>query len=132
MSEIISCKKAKAQGLRQYFTGRPCKHGHIDFRYVSSWNCVKCDKGKHKKRNRIRDNETTRKWRAANKERVKAYRVANKEKMKIYHHQWHLDNRDKNNERSRLNFIKNRERYREYYKKRRLAFYILKELGIEI
>jgi hypothetical protein len=29
MLPIISCKEAKARGLKRYFTGKPCKRGHI-------------------------------------------------------------------------------------------------------
>lgn len=33
---------AKAAGLARYFTGRPCKHGHIAERRTSSGHCVVC------------------------------------------------------------------------------------------
>jgi hypothetical protein len=34
MPEIISRAEAKARGLTRYFTGKPCKYGHIAERYV--------------------------------------------------------------------------------------------------
>ena len=37
-----SREDAKARGLDRYFTGSPCKHGHIAPRYVSTTNCVVC------------------------------------------------------------------------------------------
>ena len=37
-----SREEAKARGLDRYFTGSPCKHGHIAPRYVSTTNCVPC------------------------------------------------------------------------------------------
>lgn len=40
--DIISRKEAKQQGLIFYFTGRPCKHGHIAKRYVSGSKCHQC------------------------------------------------------------------------------------------
>jgi len=40
--DIISAKEAKAKGLKFYFTGKPCKNGHIDKRYVHQWCCVSC------------------------------------------------------------------------------------------
>lgn len=46
---IISRKDAKAAGLPYYFTGRPCKHGHIDARRTSVEGCVTC----HRERKRI-------------------------------------------------------------------------------
>ncbi len=39
---IISRKEAKAQGLKYYFTGKPCKIGHLTERYTTSSGCVEC------------------------------------------------------------------------------------------
>lgn len=41
--EIISCKEAKAKGLKRYFTGKPCKRGHVAERYTATGNCLQCD-----------------------------------------------------------------------------------------
>lgn len=41
---VISRAEAKAQGLKQYFTGVPCKNGHVDMRNVSSWDCCQCNR----------------------------------------------------------------------------------------
>jgi hypothetical protein len=40
--DIISRKDALAQGLKHYFTGKPCKHGHTAPRFVSTRNCSAC------------------------------------------------------------------------------------------
>lgn len=40
--EIITRAEAKAQGLVRYFTGVPCKHGHMCERLVRSATCVEC------------------------------------------------------------------------------------------
>lgn len=40
--EIISRNEAQKQGLPRYFTGKPCKHGHIAERYVSGFGCCVC------------------------------------------------------------------------------------------
>jgi hypothetical protein len=40
--DIIARKDALAQGLTHYFTGKPCKRGHIATRYANSANCVEC------------------------------------------------------------------------------------------
>jgi hypothetical protein len=34
--------EAKAKGLKQYFTGKPCPHGHVAERYTSSSGCITC------------------------------------------------------------------------------------------
>jgi hypothetical protein len=39
---IIKRVKAKEFKLLRYFTGRPCKNGHISERYVSTCQCVDC------------------------------------------------------------------------------------------
>ena len=39
---MISRPQAKAQGLLRYYTGKPCPHGHIAERYVSTWRCCTC------------------------------------------------------------------------------------------
>lgn len=36
--------EAKRLGYKHYFTGKPCKHGHVDIRLVSTANCVSCCK----------------------------------------------------------------------------------------
>jgi len=44
--ELISRKAAKAAGLKYYFTGQPCKRGHIDVRFVCSFACKTCGREK--------------------------------------------------------------------------------------
>src|SRR5271157_247897 len=39
---LISRQEAKAQGLKRYFTGKPCKHGHVAERLVLDGNCLGC------------------------------------------------------------------------------------------
>lgn len=38
----ITRKEALNKGLKTYFTGKPCKRGHICKRYISKSNCVEC------------------------------------------------------------------------------------------
>ena len=40
--ELISRKDALAQGLKHYFTGKPCKRGHVSHRFVSTRQCACC------------------------------------------------------------------------------------------
>lgn len=39
-------KQAKQSGDRLYFTGKPCKRGHVAPRWVSSKTCVGCEREK--------------------------------------------------------------------------------------
>lgn len=47
-TEIISLKEAKALGLKYFFTGKPCRHGHISERYIHG-SCVECSLDYRKK-----------------------------------------------------------------------------------
>ena len=40
--EIISRAEAIAIGYKRYFTGKPCKHGHVSERYTNSKHCIEC------------------------------------------------------------------------------------------
>jgi len=41
MIEIIQKRDALSRGITTYFTGKPCKHGHISPRFINSV-CVEC------------------------------------------------------------------------------------------
>lgn len=49
----ITRKTATAQGLKRYFTGKPCPRGHVAERLVSGRRCLECsrerDKGRYAK-----------------------------------------------------------------------------------
>jgi hypothetical protein len=44
--DIISRKEAFKQGLKTYYTGKPCKWGHIARRYLQNGNCKTCARHK--------------------------------------------------------------------------------------
>lgn len=44
--KLVSKQYAKENNLGRYFTGTPCKFGHISERYASSGACVQCRKEK--------------------------------------------------------------------------------------
>lgn len=39
---IVIRTQAKAAGLKKYFTGVPCPHGHVAFRSVADYKCMEC------------------------------------------------------------------------------------------
>ncbi len=66
--EVNGRKEAIQKGLKRYFTGKPCKHGHIAERLVTS-GCVDCEEaraGKWYASNRERAADKRREWRAKN------------------------------------------------------------------
>jgi hypothetical protein len=48
--QIIKLSEAKKQGLKHYFTGVPCKRGHISLRNVANANCMECSREKQAER----------------------------------------------------------------------------------
>jgi len=40
--QIISRKEAQERGLKRYYTGKPCKHGHISPRAIHGGSCLEC------------------------------------------------------------------------------------------
>jgi hypothetical protein len=45
--EIVSRAEAKAKGLKRYFTGATCKHGHTAPQFVANSRCVVCARASH-------------------------------------------------------------------------------------
>jgi 5-methylcytosine-specific restriction endonuclease McrA len=46
MYNIVSLAQARLSGSTRYFTGIPCRHGHVAERLVSSRACVECTRSK--------------------------------------------------------------------------------------
>lgn len=92
--------QAVADGRQTYFTGKPCKRGHVAERYTTTKTCILCysewrRENLERERKRMRDwssahrevtNARTAAWRAANPDRQRAaeinYRKSNPEKRK--------------------------------------------------
>ena len=73
--KIISRDEAKAQGLKRYFTGKPCKYGHVVERYATSKGCVECASGYYRTQyeaNPEKVHASSRAWKEANPEKVRA------------------------------------------------------------
>jgi 5-methylcytosine-specific restriction endonuclease McrA len=112
--KIISRQEAKALGLLRYFTGKPCKRGHIAERYTKRKVCFACQKEDHK-RERVEFPEKRRERdRKSERKRI----AANPEKEKARQKRW----RDNNLDRVRATLRASRkrtnhyEKFREYYR----------------
>lgn len=112
--EIIARAQAQAAGLKFYFTGKPCKHGHLSERDIGG-NCMQCKKIRWSLwdgKDRTAHNARNKKWKAANPEYEKAYkaryRVENREKIAAYN----LAIRERKSEQDRVWRAANRERIR--------------------
>ena len=74
MNKIISKKEALLEGLKYYFTGKFCKRGHLEKRYIANGICLKCasiasyKSTKNRRKNDLefknKDNEYRRQWAA--------------------------------------------------------------------
>ena len=110
--QIITRQEAIAQGLKRYFTGKPCKHGHIVERQCSSGACFACAAARDKARYAANPEKKT----AQNK----AYREANRDKVLARKKAWHEANRDSQLARLKAWNEANREaaaaRHKAYYK----------------
>lgn len=99
--KIITRKEAVAQGLSRYFTGKPCKNGHIEERRTSSCHCVGCRA------------DANQRWYAKNQERClevgKLWKDANKDRSAETNKRWREANIDRCKEVSRRYYEENRE-----------------------
>lgn len=82
--DIITRGEARAQGLKKYFTGKPCKHGHISVRLVFG-GCITCAKVAYQ-----RTKESDPEFLARMAARQRKYFEDNKEKMRKYNREYHL------------------------------------------
>lgn len=114
----ISRADAKAKGLSRYFTGKPCKHGHVAERITANGVCTECIaaieeryRNSHREQfrekwrkasakaqliNPQREREKKRRWAKANQEKVDAYikrwKAANPERCRAFDKKWRTAN----------------------------------------
>lgn len=81
--EVISRKEALSLGKTHYYTGIPCKHGHITKRLVSNWTCCECIN----ERGRNVDKTKKAEW-------DKGYRDRHPNKLKESKKRYYLQNKD--------------------------------------
>lgn len=67
--EIIERSEAIKLGLKRYYTGEPCKNGHVHERSVANYGCLECQRLKMAAKDRT---EANRKWNAENREKRNA------------------------------------------------------------
>ena len=103
--ELRTRQEALSAGLTTYFTGKPCKHGHIAERQVSSFGCMVCARDAFKR------------WRERNlesqKARITAYVNENREKVNLRKRQIRAANKDKVRAQRRRAYENNPEKHRK-------------------
>ena len=91
----LSRPEAIGLGLKLYFTGKPCPHGHIDQRWVTSYGCVTCQQAYIDRK--IADNpshwtDLHARWRAKNPDKEAAKQARWKERRQDYDKAWRAKN----------------------------------------
>ena len=111
--EIVTRADAKRRGLKRYFTGEPCRHGHLDERRTSTRVCCECGR------------QAFRAWRAANpvkaRETYEKWRANHPEKAKASHKSWLARNPEKRKEYGRTSYHLDIEASRRKARERRDA-----------
>jgi len=104
-NKITTRAEARARGLKQYFTGRPCKHGHVAPRQVVNSTCTACSNERRNKR--YYDNHD------AEKAYKRDHYVKNREYYAIQAAKRYAENLEARRQANRLYAAKNRESSRE-------------------
>lgn len=133
--EVISRKEAIEQGLEHYYTGVPCKRGHLSLRPARSKECLACKpiraaeyearpttvvhRRQYHRENSHKRNLARKALRKANQEREQAYEEANRWRRR----KWRQENKESERRRLREYWRKNRDLLLERAKAKRIALY---------
>lgn len=108
---VVKRADAKKLGLKRYFTGKPCKHGHVDERRVGNFNCISCErtcsdedagkrrdaKAKWRMNNPEKQKASEAKYREINREKIaksqRDYRISNPEARRVAQRRWRQNNK---------------------------------------
>lgn len=112
--KVISRNIARQNGLKFYFTGKPCQHGHISLKKVSNYTCLECEKV----------HRST--WRRGNQKHISQHQTYRyntdesfREKMLQNHKNWRDANPDKSRAASMKHYLKDPSRQHARTAKRR-------------
>jgi hypothetical protein len=111
--KIISRAEAKKLGLKRYFTGKPCKHGHISEYRTANYKCVACENSGERKdyREQYRQDLIEK-----NPEYYKQRYQDTKEECLEYQRQYYQGHKEERSEYNKQYYQDLIERYPEYYK----------------
>lgn len=110
--KIISRNDAISTGLNKYFTGIPCRNGHVSERYSCNTKCVKCVSDQSKLRYDNNQEEM--------RNRRKKYYYENQDKEKLARDRYNKEHKDEIKAKRKDNYHKNRSREIEKTKQWRM------------
>lgn len=97
--QIVTRSEARSNNLTRYYTGKPCRYGHLASRYTKDARCLDCCKilsaqsrERHIERRRLQDREYARGKSAERREYLAAYRAEKPEIIKAAERRWRLAN----------------------------------------
>jgi 5-methylcytosine-specific restriction endonuclease McrA len=130
--EIISQQDARSAASAHYFTGSPCKNGHLSPRYTSNGMCIECSiayRKLHYKNNKAHYQENKKRWSDDNPHKMREYRrkwriknpdqsrqttanwaSRNKKKKLANNIRWNKENAERCKRNSKSWYQKNRDR----------------------
>jgi hypothetical protein len=79
-TSLISKAEAVDKNLNRFFTGKPCKRGHISSRYVKGGHCIECH---NKKEVSSKHSQYTAAWRNRNREKIKQYAGEYRQRLEV-------------------------------------------------
>ena len=123
---VITRAEALARGLTRFFTGKPCKHGHLSERTSANGGCIACNAitavALYRSENpeqRAERNARTKAWKEAHREQVRAEGRAYSQAHREQANAWKAANRDKLNAAERESRLRDPETH-----KARIARYL--------
>jgi 5-methylcytosine-specific restriction endonuclease McrA len=128
MQNVVSREAANESGLRHYFTGEPCKRGHLDQRWTKSGICVACSYAAAKawrlaNAERVRELDAERRKAAPNRgdKYKQAWKARNKDKVRQSGAEYRRNNAEATAAATRRWYLANKERSRELIREWRKA-----------
>lgn len=90
---VVTRADAKAAGLTRWFSGKPCKHGHLSERTTCNGACIACNRLANEALYKAEGPD----GRAVRNERSKAWNAAHREERRAYGRAYSKANREKGN-----------------------------------
>jgi len=116
---VITRADALAAGLTRFFTGKPCKHGHLSERTSVNGGCIACNAitaialyHDETPEQRAERNERTKAWKDAHREQVRAAGRAYSQAHREQANAWKTANRDKINAAERESRLRDPETHK--------------------
>lgn len=118
---LVTRSKARELGMQYYFTGNPCKHGHVAERRTSRGDCLECylhRLSEYREKNADHISKTNIEYKEKNKERYmenyKSWLSENKEYKYEYTRNWFRQNPEKRRDLAKKWRLENPERARKH------------------